>query len=355
MNVAVFLPNWLGDLVMATPTLRALRRHFGSEVRIVGILRPYLADVLNGTAWLDELWFFDPRHDSPELRSWAIAKRMRTLGVDLALLLSNSFRTAWVAWLGGAKERVGYVRYARTLLLTAKLYPPRVGRRFIPTPMVESYLALAKLIGCPEESLRLELAVTPAEEDSGRAVFERLGLAEDARPVALNCSGAYGAAKLWPREYFARLAQRICDELHEPVLVFCGPREKDAAREIVRLADRSQVYSMAEQPMDLGTAKACLRRCRLMVSTDSGPRHMAAALGVPVVTLFGPISPVWSANPTQKAINLLLDLECIGCGKRVCPQRHHRCMRELSVERVFAAVKELEKESLAQVPAPPHE
>ena len=80
--------------------------------------------------------------------------------------------------------------------------------------------------------------------------------------------------------------------------------------------------------MDLGTAKACIHRCRLMVSTDSGPRRVAAAFGLPVVTMFGPMLPIWSENPTQQAANLLLDLNCIGCHKRVCPLGHHRCLSE---------------------------
>jgi len=159
--------------------------------------------------------------------------------------------------------------------------------------------------------------------------------------VALNSSGAYGGSKLWPVEYFGELARRIVAELGLDVLVMCGPKERDIAREVVRLAGVPRVVSMADQPMDFGTAKACLRRCRLMVSTDSGPRHVAAALGLPVVTMFGPMLPIWSENPTQRAINLVLDLDCIGCHKRVCPLGHHRCMRDLTVDRVFAAAKEL--------------
>ena len=168
-----------------------------------------------------------------------------------------------------------------------------------------------------------------ADERSADAVFERLGLRGDGRVVALNSSGAYGGSKLWPVEYFAELARRIVAELDHDVLVFCGPKERDIARRIVGLSASGRVFSMADQPMDLGTAKACIRRCRLMVSTDSGPRHVAAALGLPLVTLFGPMLPVWSENPTQRAINLVLDLDCIGCHQRVCPLGHHRCMRRL--------------------------
>jgi heptosyltransferase II len=341
MKIAIFLPNWLGDLTMATPMLRAMRRHFGPQSHIVGILRPYLADVLAGTDWLDEQWFFHPRAKDRNLHSWAVARRMRQQQFDMAVLLPNSLRAAAVAWIGRAKERIGYVRYGRGPLLTGKLYPRRIGRQLVPLPMVDTYLELARVLGCGEESRRLELATVEADERSADGVFARLGLPGDGRVVALNSSGAYGGSKLWPVEYFAALARRIVDDLGHNALVFCGPKERDIARQIVGMAGSPRVVSMADQPMDLGTAKACMRHCRLMVSTDSGPRHVAAAFGLPVVTLFGPMLPVWSENPTQRAVNLMLDLDCIGCHKRVCPLGHHRCMRDLTVEMVFQAVETL--------------
>ncbi|MGA7702444.1 MAG: lipopolysaccharide heptosyltransferase II [Thermoguttaceae bacterium] len=362
MKIAVFLPNWLGDVAMATPALRAMRRHFGPDARMVGILRPYLADVLAGTSWLDEQWFFDPRSNDRLRRAAAIARRMRAEKFDMAVLMTNSFRTAWLAWRSGAEQRIGYVRYGRGPLLTGKLYPRRAGRHIVPTPMVEAYLELARAVGCGEESPRLELATVEADERSADAVFERLGLHGDGRVIALNSSGAYGGSKLWPVEYFAELARRILAELDHDVLVVCGPKERDIARRIVALSAGSvncgagvspalaagtaapqggRVVSMADQPMDLGTAKACIRRCRLMVSTDSGPRHVAAAFGLPLVTVFGPMLPIWSENPTQRAVNLVLDLDCIGCHKRVCPLGHHRCMRDLTVDMVFAAAVSL--------------
>ncbi len=341
MRIAFFLPNWLGDLTMATPMLRAMRRHFGAQARLVGILRPYLADVLAGTGWLDEQWLFDPHAKDRGLHGWAVARRMRAERFDVAVLLSNSLRTAIVAWLGGAKERIGYVRYGRGPLLTGKLYPRRVGRDLVPRPVVETYLELARVLGCGEQSPRLELVTVEADERSADGVFQRLGLPSDGGVVALNSSGAYGAAKLWPVEYFGLLARRIVDALGHDVLVICGPKEREIARTVVHLANSARVFSMADQPMDLGTVKACIRRCRLMVSTDSGPRHVAAAFGLPVITLFGPMLPIWSENPTQQAVNLLLDLECIGCHKRVCPLGHHRCMRDLSVDMVFAATEQM--------------
>lgn len=341
MKIAVFLPNWLGDVAMATPTLRALRRHFGPQARIVGIMRPYLADVLTGTPWLDEQWYFNPRAKDRSLHAWGIGRRMRAERFDMAVLMTNSLRTAFVAWMGRARERIGYVHYCRGPLLTGKLYPRRVERQIVPRPMVETYLELARAVGCGDESPRLELTTVEADERSADTVFKQLGLRGDGRVIAINSSGAYGGSKLWPVEYFAELARRIVVELDHDVLAICGPKERDIVREIVRLSGSERVFSMADAPMDLGTSKACIRRCRLMVSTDSGPRHVAAALGLPVVTMFGPMLPVWSENPTQRAVNLTLDLDCIGCHKRVCPLGHHRCMRDLTVDRVFAAVTSL--------------
>ncbi len=347
MKLAIFLPNWLGDLAMATPTLRALRRHFGPDARLVGIMRPYLADVLGGTDWLDEQWFFDRRSKDSGRRSWALMRRMRAERFDIAVLLTNSLRTATMAWAGGARQRVGYALYGRGPLLTEKLRPQRAGRRLAPSPVVDTYLALAEAIGCGHESRRLQLATTEQDELSADAVFDGLGLRDDRRIVTLNSSGAYGGSKLWPVEYFGELARRVVEELDHDVLVMCGPKEREIARDVVRLAGVPRVVSMADQPLGLGTAKACIGRGRLMVSTDSGPRHMAAALGRPLVTLFGPMLPTWSENPTQRAVNMTVDLDCIGCHRRICPVGHHRCMRDITVEMVFREVTGLLEESSA--------
>lgn len=224
MNIALFLPNWLGDLVMATPAIRAVSRHFGRDARLVGIMRPYLADVLQGTGWLDEQWFFDPRAKDPVLRCRALVRRMRRERIDLAVLLTNSLRSAAVAWLGGARERIGYVRRGRGPLLTGRLYPRREGRRVVDLPMVDAYLALAEAVGCPPESRRLELATTEQDERSADAVFADLDLRCDRPPILLNSSGAYGGAKLWPVEHFGELARRIVNVLDRDVLVLCGPK-----------------------------------------------------------------------------------------------------------------------------------
>jgi heptosyltransferase II len=347
MNIAIFLPNWLGDLVMATPMLRAVRRHFGTGARLIGILRPHLADVLAGTNWLDERWLFNPRAKRPQWRHWALIRRMRQRRIDVALLLPNSLRAAVLARLGGAKERIGYSRYGRGPLLTHKLDSPRMNGRLADAPVVDYYLKVAEAVGCPPESRRLELVTLAEDEQSADRVWEHLGLRTDGQVIALNPGSANGAARFWPSEHFASLAHIVAERLDHDVLVMCGPKERRLAQEIVRLANHPQVFSMADQPMDFGTAKACIRRTELMVSTDSGPRHVAAAFGKPVVTLYGPTLPVWSDNPAVVAINLRLELPCIGCQNRTCPLGHHRCMKDLTPDMAFSAVVRLLKRQRA--------
>jgi heptosyltransferase-2 len=344
MKIGIFLPNWLGDLVMATPMLRAIRRHFGPSSHLVGVLRPNLSEVLAGSPWLDEQWYFDPRADQAELRHTSLLRRMRRERFDMAILLTNSLRTALVAWLGGVRQRIGYVRYGRGPLLTHKLYPLRQAGNLAPEPMVDYYLRLAAAAGCPPESPRLELFSTPAEDQLAERTWRELGLRADGRVVTFNCSGAYGAAKLWPTEYFGHLARRVVDEMNHDVLIVCGSQERQIAQEIAAHAGRDRVFSMAEQTLGLSASKACIRRGRLMVSTDSGPRHIAAAFGQPVITLFGPTLPIWIENPTVRAINLQLDLPCTGCYKRICPLGHHRCMRDLTVDMVANEVASLLRE-----------
>jgi heptosyltransferase II len=341
MNLAIFLPNWVGDLVMATPTLRAVRRHFGSAARIVGILRPQLAELLAGTQWLDEQIDFDGKSIHKDHGRLALIRRMWHERFDMAMLLTNSLHTAVLAWLGGARQRVGYARDGRSLFLTHRLQPLRDGRRFRPQPMVEGYLALARAVGCPDESPQLELQVTAEESERAARVWRDLGLRTDGRVVALNSSGAYGGAKLWPIEHCGTLARQIVEQLDHDVLVLCGPGERESARQVAAWSGSSRVFSLAAQAVGLGLTKGCLARCRLMVSTDSGPRHLAAALGLPAVTLLGPTLPDWIENPTVRGSMLRVDMDCLGCGQRSCPRGHHRCMRDLLPERVLGEVAAL--------------
>ncbi|MFI5457871.1 MAG: lipopolysaccharide heptosyltransferase II [Isosphaerales bacterium] len=345
MKIAVFCPNLIGDTVMATPTLRAFRGGFPGAT-IAGVIKTRVAPTLEGTPWFDELIRFDPNATDRSERTMPVVRRLRRGRFDVAVLLPNSFRSALIAWLADIPRRVGYVRSARGFLLTDRLHAARdaSGRR-LPTPVLESYLQLARRLGCPVDSVQIELATTMDDEAAADQAWRALGLKAGERVVCFNTGGAFGPAKSWPTQHFAVLARRLAGEADVPILVLCGPDERGAAREIVQLAGHPRVVSLADQPLGIGLTKACVRRSALLITTDSGPRHFAAAFNTPVITLFGPTHIAWTRTYHPHAWHLFHPVPCGPCQRPVCPEGHHRCMRELSPESVFrTALRALETE-----------
>ena len=331
MRLGVFLPNWVGDVVMATPALRALRSYVGGGT-MIGVMRPYVAEVLGGSAWFDETVVYEKgRRD--------VTAELRAARLDAVVLLTNSLRTGWMAYRSGARERIGMVGNLRAPLLTTRVYPLRRGSRRAYLPTVAGYLQVAQAAGASPVAPVLEMATTPTDERAADAVWQRLGWRREARVAVFNTGGAFGAAKDWPGEHFAALARRLATERDLRVLVNCGPKERDVAQAIVSAAGDGRVASLANEPeLPIGLTKAVIRRASLLVTTDSGPRFFGVAFGVPTVTLFGPTSTEFTRTFSAWETSVSLALDCQPCMKRACPLGHHRCMRDLSVERVLAAV-----------------
>jgi len=346
MKIAVFCPNWVGDMVMATPALRAVRREFAAA-EIVAVVRPYVAGVLDGLDLVDRRLLHDPRSAAQGAgavaaasRGWKFASRLRRERFDVALVLPNSFRSAFWARVSGARRRIGFQRNARGWLLTDAVLPRS---RAVPHPVIDEYLRLAKRLDCRHLSRKMELATSRDEDRQLQEFWQRQppGQYSGRGVVCLNPGGAFGAAKHWPVTSFAELALRVALELDKRVLVLCGPAEKEQAREIVRLAAHPAVVSLADEVPSLGLTKAAVRAADLLVTTDSGPRHFAPPFRVPVVTLFGPTHSAWSETCYERSLHLQLEVDCGPCQERVCPLKHHKCMRELSVGWVFKAARTL--------------
>ena len=339
MNIAIFLPNWIGDVVMATPAIRALRHHFAG-VRFVAVGRPYVAGVLEGSPWFDAHLFLD-RQGTWANRWPALAWKLRCESIDLAVLFPNSFRSALAAWLGGCKRRVGFQRDWRGWMLTDRLESIRdADGKFKPTPVINDYNHLAEAAGCAAPGHRMELFTTAADESAADALYEKNQIERNEEVICLNPGAAFGAAKFWPANSFARLAQDLADVRGAKVLVLCGPSEREQARTIAGLAKRPRVYSLADEPLSLGLTKALVRRCSLLVTTDSGPRHFAAAFDRPVVSLFGPTFIDWTRTFFAKEVCLQKQVPCGPCQLRVCPT-DHICMKSLTPQEVLAAVQQL--------------
>jgi heptosyltransferase-2 len=186
----------------------------------------------------------------------------------------------------------------------------------------------------------MRLFTIPTDEASADEVWEKFGLARYSRVLSLNPGAAFGAAKHWSIDSFSRLSRMLTQRTGCGVLVLCGPSEREMARQIVDGSRSPHTFSLADVSLSLGLTKACVRRSDLLITTDSGPRHFAAAFERPVVSLFGPTHIAWTETYYPKAIHLQKKVPCGPCQLRACPL-DHRCMRELTPVEVYQAAERL--------------
>jgi heptosyltransferase II len=339
-RIAIFLPNWIGDVVMATPAIRAVRARY-PRARLVAVGKPYVAETLAGAPWFDDLVLWD-KSGPPHRRFRPVLGRLMDERLDAAVLFPNSFRPALLARLAGARQIVGFARYFRDPLLTRRLHPAR-GRdgRPKPVPVLDDYNRVVRLLDVPDPGRRMELFTTAPDEAAAERFWLRHGLNRAETVVGLNPGGAFGASKHWPTDHFAELARLFAARRSTAVVVLCGPAEKAEANTIAERAGRANVVSLADEPLSIGLTKAIVRRLSLLATTDSGPRHFAAAFDVPVVSIFGPTHIEWTETHFPKAVHLQRKLPCGPCQQRVCPVGNHRCMVELGADEVYAAAAKL--------------
>ncbi len=335
-RILVFIPNWVGDVVLASPTLAALRDRF-RDTHITYLMRSYVADVLAGCGWHDAAEYWpDGGGVGREWRISRLIQHLRARNFDLALLLTNSFRTAWVARRVGARRRVGYARDWRGWLLTDRLAPLKRAGRFVPSSVLPYYAELAEHIGCPVTDRRLRLGISPEQEQAGQDLLRHYGL-DGGRPYALiNPGAAFGAAKCWPPERFAEVCERLESEQDMRAVLVGAPREAPLMHAIADRAHPAPVCR-TDPGTTLGSLKVLAREAALLVCNDTGPRHYGIAFDVPTVTIFGPTHQEWTDTDYAGEIKLQVPVECGPCQLPKCPI-DLRCMTGLTADMVMAAV-----------------
>mgnify|MGYP002401695008 CR=1 FL=1 len=301
LRLLVVCPSWVGDAVMATPTLHLLRRELPGAF-IGGLVRPGIDQVLDGLGVFDEVHverssgIFGPKF---------VAAKVRPRRYDTALLLTNSFSTALVARIAGIPRRVGYDRDGRGFLLTDRIRPERrEDGRWATVPACAYYWRAAwHLLQSPDPATMLPpgeflaLQVTQEQDRAAGAMLERAGIFPGERLALLN-PGGNDPAKRWPAGRFGQVAAHLARDRGFRVLVNAGPNEREVAAQVVASAG-VEVVDLSGLGGNLGTLKGIVARCGVMVTNDTGPRHFAAALGVPVVGLFGPTDHRWTLIPTR--------------------------------------------------------
>jgi heptosyltransferase-2 len=336
MRIVVACPNWIGDAVMATPALAALKAAH-PDSRITLVARPYVAPVFEAAPYADEIIPWGPRGQGESL--WRLARWLRQApGYEVGVLLTNSFRSALLFYLGRVRHRIGYARELRSWLLTDRLEPLKEHGRYVPTPTVTYYFDLVRRLGAYDQTLNLRLYTTAADEAAADRIYAALGL-DAVHTLVLAPGAAFGLAKCWPAERFAAVAREARSRLGLGTLVLCAPKEMAVARTIVATSGGAAVVPV--EPPPLAVVKAVVRRARAMVTNDSGLRHFAAAFDIPVVTIFGPTHINWTETWFPKETKLQASVDCGPCQKRVCPEGHLQCMNLITPEQVFAALAAL--------------
>jgi heptosyltransferase-2 len=348
-KILVVQPSWVGDAVMASPTLRAIRELY-PQAHIAYLMRRYVKPLYGGMPWVDQVITYRTGKTRKKAGKSLLdlSARLRAAKFELAILLPNSFKAALVCKMANIPRMVGYERDGRGFLLSDKLLHVKDKGKFIPVPIVKTYMGLAHYLGSQHRDFRLQLFVTEPEVREGREVLVRCGLSPEIhRPAAagepplilLNPGAQYGAAKCWRPEYFAELADRFITDLNATVLLNGAPRERQILDTIKRCMKHAPI-DLSDKGLTLGSLKEIVRRCDLMVTNDTGPRHIAAALDVPVVTVFGPTHPEWTEIYFEKERKVAVKVFCGPCQKKVCPL-DHRCMTRVTPAMVYSASMEL--------------
>jgi len=344
MHVAAIMPRWVGDAVMATPALRSLRQHLGPTARITGVMRPVIADLLAGIEWLDAIILYDRHRRDPAVGFAAAAAKLAADRADCIVLFPNSVSAAWLAWRGRGRRRVGATGHWRRWLLTDAVPPHRDERgrvEILPPP--RAFMDVVAAIGVPRGSLTVALTVTPEERARGDDALGRLFPDRSGPLVVLNDNSSNGSARAWGGEKLAGLARWLGERLPDArVLVHCGPADRDHARDVVARAGHPAVAGLQDiDNLPIGLSKAVFARAAVAVSSDSGPRHIAAAFGVPTIALVGPTDPRLGRSDPARCREIRRDIVCSPCGRQECPLGHHDCLRLIQVEEVGLAALDL--------------
>ncbi len=328
-RILVRSTNWVGDAVMTTPAMRVVREHF-PKAEIVVLANPLVAQLFEAHPWCDRVLVYDKKGRHKGLGGLLrFAAELRRERFDLALLFQNAIEAAVLAVLGGVPRRAGYRTDGRALLLTHGVAVGEKERRLHHT---DYYLQMLERLGIRGENRGLLLESTPEELSRAQQL---LG---GGRWIAINPGAAYGSAKRWIPGRFAEVADRLADKYGARIVLTGGPGEVEIGRDIEAATSCSPLNLIGKT--SIREMMAVLASCQLMVTNDSGPMHVAAAYGVPLVAVFGPTDHTTTSPWSDHFQIVRKEADCAPCLLRQCPT-DHRCMEAITADDVLAAAEQV--------------
>ena len=328
-KIIVRMPNWIGDLVMATPVLTDLRKHF-PNTEITAMCKTPLCDLFKQDPRIDELFCFSRLNNDFSRRQEErdIIGKLRTGNYDIGILLTNSFSSAWWFWQGNVRQRIGYRGHFRSLLLTEGLSRPNET-----VHQTLYYKKLLEPLGIHPSQTNPILYVSDQEVAASKEILVQRGYSLGKPLIGINPGAAYGSAKCWPPERFRELAVRLLEKDPESTILFFGDGTTKELIQMICQGLPKQVINLAGVT-SLTELCALIKDCDVVVSNDSGPMHIAAALQTPVVALFGSTDDQATGPFGQEEGVINKRANCSPCMKRTCPI-DFRCMRGIAVDEVL--------------------
>ena len=331
-KILVRTPNWLGDAVMALPAISALEKAF-PRASIALLAHRRVAGIYGLERQGCEVIAYDPQGIHRGVKGTGkLVRELRERLYDLAVVFPNSFSSAWMAFLAGAKQRVGYAAEGRGRLLTARLPLPKDYRK---RHLAESYLDLVRELGIEVKASVPYLALYPEVKREGEAFLHEAGISRGSKVIGLGPGATYGEAKRWDPERFAEVGKRLAAKGYW--LVLLGVKEEKGLCDKIREGIGEEAVNLAGRT-DLRLLAGVLSQCEAFVSNDTGVMHLAASLGVPVVGLFGSTSPEWT-RPLGRAKVIYKRPFCSPCFARTCPDGSRRCWKAIEAEEVLTSVR----------------
>jgi heptosyltransferase-2 len=330
-NIIVRMPNWIGDLVMATPVLSDLRRAY-PKARITAMCRSPICELLKEDPEIDELFCFSKSSGfSRRAERRDIIEKLRKGGYDLGILLTHSFSSAWWFWLGKVQNRLGYECNGRKLLLTHSLpFPQNIQNQHL----VVTYKMLLAPLELPVTDTPPRLYLAPREVSNARLLLRQQGIPDGTLIVGINPGATYGSAKCWLPERFREVTERLLNDKDIYIVYFGDQVTTHLVKEICaglppRVVNLAGLTTLRE-------LTGLISNCDVILTNDSGPMHIADAIGTPSVALFGSTNEVVT-GPYRSGTVIHKHVECSPCYQRTCPI-DFRCMKRIEANEVYDAI-----------------
>ena len=327
MKIVVRAPNWIGDSILSLPALESLKRNF-SQAQIWIAAREEIQDLFISLNFVKDVITLPVVNNFKNIKE--SAKKIKSHHFDISLLLTNSFSSAFLFYLAKIPQRWGYLRDNRGFILTRGVPLKKMDNS--PSHQVDYYLNLISALGLQTFPPELAFPLSPEEKNWAKKKLSSLGYKPNKPLVILNPGAYYGPAKRWPASKFAELAKMLQKKKKPEILIVGSPEEVSLAESIASSLDKKPINTAGATT--LRQLAALTSFANLFITNDSGPMHMASALRIPVIAIFGPTDPRITGPFHQPSVVVKKDVPCWPCSYRKCPF-DHRCMMDIDPEDIL--------------------